>query len=604
MAWYDTPLDIASVAFPAVGASVQAGKAIGNFVQGKPTSFFGADSRYTPPPPPGAATQTTRLSREQQTAFNPFADPRYRDQYNQAGSYAEDGRSNQSNADRQLMQGYSAPTYSGPQSYTPQSVRATAPNANTSAGGAGLDRAVDYLGNTNSSRAAQEGVYNTAVNWANGNMPSVGQNIANEAGAIAGEQFQRAGSEANQAYGGAQNTAGLAYSDAAAQQAEATRRAGVDASRQVRDAAGQAVLQQSALTSAARGGNIGMALRAGLQGAAMQSADAGRQGARLMNDANQAAAYNAAAAQRQASANQANANLATQGTQERAGFAAASAEEQARFRAAQIGSQEQQNALGLAAGVSGDLRSGDVSAANAATGLANTGLGIDQMVNAANQANADRAFQADTFNANLGMNAADMNNRYGLAYDELNSGNQLAYDQLNSGNLNQVANRGAQATQFGMGAQQQGALQGIMSNQQLATMFMQLDEASKQRMLDAYVAQQGQATQRRGQNIGLFGGAASALGGMGAAAITSDRRAKKNIRKETAPDFTKAGTYSYEYKDPEAPGSRKGRQTGPMAQELPDDVVTRGDDGVIRVDIAKLALSLTSAVGDLQRKVA
>lgn len=611
MAWYDKLTDAASVAFPLWAPMAQAGRAAYNFASGnrQVSPFSGGSTSYTPPPAPARVGETTRVrdkgafdpmgNKRVRQAMNPFEVGQFADTYRDAGRYAGSGIDAQRAADAALMQGFS-----GPQAYTPQNVSASTVGPNTAGVGAGIDRAAGMLSDANMSRGLQEGVYNTAMDWSQGNMPSVGQNIANEAGVRAEEQFQRAGSEANQAYGSAANNAARAYSDALAQQTFATQQAGQNAARQVGDLASDAVLRQSALTSSARGGNIGMALRAGLQGAAMQSADANRQGARLMNDANQQAAYNAAAGQRAAQAAEAAGNLAMQGTHERAGFAASAAEQAARFQAAQIGSQEQQNALNLAAGVSGDIRGADIGAANAATGLAQVGLGQDQLINNVNMANADRTFGADTFNATMGLNAADMNNRYALGYD-----------QLNSGNFNAVADRGASAAQFGLGMQgsmsgqaaqqqQQLALQQIMADQNLSQMYFNADEAAKQRILQAYIAQQGAATDRRGQNIGLFGGGASGVGAMVGGALMSDRRAKKSVRGEKAPDFRKAGHYSYEYKNPNAEGARAGRRNGPMAQELPKTVLRKGDDGYLRVDIGELALSLASAVGDLQRKVA
>lgn len=610
MAWYDTVADYASVAMPVWGVGIQAGKALGNYAAGKDVKLFGADTSYTPPGAPAPVSQTTTLTPAQQAAFspmsnpaisgafNPFQTPEFNAAHSAAGAYGVAGAANQADADRALMGGFRAPTFQAPVGVRPGTV-----NANTSSSGAGVDRAAGYLSDASAARGNQQSVYNTAIDWANGGMPSVGQDIANEAGVRANEQFLRAGSEANQSYGGAAASAAQAYQDALAQQTFATQQAGRTAARQVGDSASDAVLRQAALTSGARGGNIGMGLRAGLQGAAMQSADANRQGARLMNDANSAASFNAAAGQRAAQNAALMSNLATQGTQERAGFAASAAEQEARLRAAQIGSQEQQNMLGVAAGAADSLRSADIGTANAATGLAGVGLGMDQLITGTNQNNADRAFAADQFNQGMGLN-----------YDQLNAGQGLAYDQLNSGNYNQVANRGAGAAQFGIGtqasmagqatqAQQQLAMQQIMGNQQLATLFASLDESAKGRMLDAYIAEQGQATTRRGQNIGLFGGGTSALGAVGAAAAMSDRRGKKNIKPTKSPDFRKAGSYSYEYKNLKAQGTAPGKHLGPMAQELPDDVVRKGDDGLLRVDIGRLALALASSVGELQRKV-
>lgn len=633
MAWYDKVGDAASVVFPLWGAGIQGGKAAYNWATGSKTGPFGTNTSYTPPGPPAAATQATPITPEQQRAFSPLddaqvmaaADPYRNRQFsaaaNAAGDMASYGQGVQQDADSRLMQGYDAPT-----AIRPTTVSAPTPRANTASSGAGMGRAVDQLVQSNQSRENQSQVYGTAMDWAQGNMPSVGRDIANEAGVVAGEQFQRAGSEANQAYGSAaanaaqaygmtSTNAAQAYKDALAAQTFATQQAGTTAARQTQDAASEAAMRQAALTSMARGGNIGMALRTGLQGAAAQAQNANVQGARLMGDANAQASYNAAAGQRaaQTAAAQANlaaqnaqlqGNLATQGTQERAATAAAAAEQAARFRAAQIGSAEQQAALNLASGTASDLRGADIAATGAATNIGQLGLGMDSLITGADQSNADRSFAADTFNstqaAQLGMFGQQMG---------------LNYDQLNSGNYNAVANRGMQGQQFGIGTQAnmagqatqqqyQMAVQQIMGNQQLAQMFIGLDEANKQRMLDSWIAQQGIATDRRGQNMNIFGGGMQAGGAiLGGLVTMSDKRAKKAVKKTDAPDFSKAGSYEYEYKNPKADGAAPGRHSGPMAQELPKSMLKRGDDGLLRVDIGRLALSLASAMGDVQRRL-
>lgn len=63
-----------------------------------------------------------------------------------------------------------------------------------------------------------------------------------------------------------------------------------------------------------------------------------------------------------------------------------------------------------------------------------------------------------------------------------------------------------------------------------------------------------------------------------------------------------AGSYSYEYEDPEAPGAAPGRQEGPMAHELrPLGVTHMGPDGMERVDAPRLAMKSASAIGELAR---
>lgn len=85
---------------------------------------------------------------------------------------------------------------------------------------------------------------------------------------------------------------------------------------------------------------------------------------------------------------------------------------------------------------------------------------------------------------------------------------------------------------------------------------------------------------------------------------TSDIRAKKNIKPDSALDaISDAGSYSYNYIDPERHG--QGTYVGPMAQELEGapGVVHEGPDGKKAIDPGRLALANTSAIAELNRKV-
>ncbi len=78
-----------------------------------------------------------------------------------------------------------------------------------------------------------------------------------------------------------------------------------------------------------------------------------------------------------------------------------------------------------------------------------------------------------------------------------------------------------------------------------------------------------------------------------------------DLDRSNARALGEAGSYSYEYKDPGAPGAAPGRHAGPMAQELEGipGVVGAGPDGLKRVDTGRLALATASATGDQERRL-
>lgn len=78
-----------------------------------------------------------------------------------------------------------------------------------------------------------------------------------------------------------------------------------------------------------------------------------------------------------------------------------------------------------------------------------------------------------------------------------------------------------------------------------------------------------------------------------------------DLDRSNARALGEAGSYSYEYKNPNAPGAAPGRQAGPMAQELEriPGVVSPGADGLKRVDTGRLALATASATGDQERRL-
>jgi hypothetical protein len=69
--------------------------------------------------------------------------------------------------------------------------------------------------------------------------------------------------------------------------------------------------------------------------------------------------------------------------------------------------------------------------------------------------------------------------------------------------------------------------------------------------------------------------------------------------------YRRAGSYSYEYKDPSLPGAAPGRQAGPMADELKGipGAVSTGPDGFDRVDIPRMTMANASQTGTNTRDI-
>lgn len=78
--------------------------------------------------------------------------------------------------------------------------------------------------------------------------------------------------------------------------------------------------------------------------------------------------------------------------------------------------------------------------------------------------------------------------------------------------------------------------------------------------------------------------------------------------KRPGTDLRPAQGYSYEYKDPSAPGAAPGRHFGPMAQDLEKtpagkSVVETGPNGMKRINAPRLTLVNTSAIAEQQRRL-
>lgn len=572
----------------------------------------GGSTSYTPPEVNKKATTATQLSEEQQAAFNPMGDPRITglmdvsandaidESTRKARGLASRGGDQRAQAEANLASGFRSPQIQRPTSLvSPQAV-----NNQTAGYQGGQSTFGSAYDASQQSRGTQAGLLNTATGWAQGNMPSVGQAMVGENAARAQQAIGQTTSQSNQNFGRAALDANTAYQQAYGDQAFATQRAGQQAARQMQDGTEAAIRGQSALAAQARGGNMALALRGAGQNAALQTQQGNVGASRAQQDANFQAAQIAQQGQRQASAQQAAANLQTAGAVERANLEALGAQRISDAQASQLASQEQQNALGLAGSLATNARQGDLGMTQAGLSAMGLGLQADQQANALGLANAGNRLAADQFNQNMGLN-----------YDQLGSANQLATNNLNASVMTGQAQRGQADQQFALGtltgnAQMDAQVNQAMaaaqmgSQQQLVQLMAQLDDASRQRVLDAYGIKQGLATERRGQNTQMFGAGASAIGAAGGfAAMFSDRRAKKKIKSEKTHDFRKATQHSYEYKEPDKPGRAPGRRHGMMADQLPKQLLHKGEDGLMMVDMGNLMFSLAPAVGDLQKKV-
>jgi hypothetical protein len=111
------------------------------------------------------------------------------------------------------------------------------------------------------------------------------------------------------------------------------------------------------------------------------------------------------------------------------------------------------------------------------------------------------------------------------------------------------------------------------------------------------------------QNAALIGAIGTAAGAAGSI-VASDER-MKNVRGKGKPaDFSgvepKRWSYDAEHEDDEGTEwleDGEEMESG-MAQDMPDDVVEKGDDGMLRVNMQKLMMRIPDALGDVQRRIA
>lgn len=271
--------------------------------------------------------------------------------------------------------------------------------------------------------------------------------------------------------------------------------------------------------------------------------------------------------------------------------------------------QEMTDARAALAQTGGVIRQGDFQAAQQAAANAsqlyavnNSELGAQQqntagmnagsqyntnLVNQATQYNAGQMQSADAANAKQLQDTLEGNRQYGMQAQQQDD--TLARDYSN---VLIAAGENDRAAAITAEQNYQNALMGNADRK--ANVFTQSQSSTNQL-----------TAQREAAAVAEFGAITGGIGaGVGALATAiSDRRAKTLIKPTAEADFTNAEDYEYEYNEHAGPMAGEHRK-GPMADDLPEDVVMRGDDGMLRVNIEKLAMRQAAAIGKLQREVA
>jgi hypothetical protein len=220
------------------------------------------------------------------------------------------------------------------------------------------------------------------------------------------------------------------------------------------------------------------------------------------------------------------------------------------------------------------------------------GLGVEQAL-----ANAQLRQQAMLANQDVGLRAGMFNNQLGLDALALQQSGQLGFAGLS----NQAF---------------MGALGGQTAIMDADTQRLLQSGAARSKMIGGiFDAFGGKAMSS------MFGGGAQAAGGAGAAggtgaagaapaaAAASDKRGKTDIKpnKETESFLAALTDNQYRYKDPSKPGTAKGTQYGPMAQDLAKTKMGRtavidGPDGMM-VDSARGFLLALSGLANINERL-
>lgn len=236
------------------------------------------------------------------------------------------------------------------------------------------------------------------------------------------------------------------------------------------------------------------------------------------------------------------------------------------------------------------VNNAELAAGQANTQQLNAGSQYNTGVaNEANVFNANASSAADQFNVNTVRDTLDKNRVAGMTAESGDRGLSQAYDTMA---LNE--NRGNQTMEVRGEEMYQGAVADISTI--LGNIYG--DKANDRTTLE------GISLQQQPQMVGAI--TSGIAGGLGALATMSDRR-KKNIHGEVGPaDFTKVKDYNWSYDETVSPQDdwlNGGSTNSGMAQDFPKDLVTKDEEGNLRVDAMKAILRYAGSIGDVQRRL-
>lgn len=319
---------------------------------------------------------------------------------------------------------------------------------------------------------------------------------------------------------------------------------------------------------------------------------------------------------------------------------------QANSQAAQVRAQEDQAYRGQQLQALGLSQEGFGNAANTAQGLRSSDIN-------AGQARAGAALQGGQLNAQTNLQFGQQQDQQtlmndqaaaglrgtGLSYDEM--GNQVTNSQLNADMNRQALASGQslQASQYNAGVQNQSNTQDIQTAGEIAGAMMLMSDTREKKdiahaegVADAFAALGGTREQRdyetyQGQpdptaRLGVRAGSAGSpfanydrdrgaavtrqLASRDAAAVLGYQPPTARFD-DVQPDLRGVHNFSYQYRDPNAPGAAPGPQGGPLAQQLeanPDTAhLVRDTPNGKMVDAGRAAMLALPAIGEQQRRL-
>lgn len=366
---------------------------------------------------------------------------------------------------------------------------------NTALGTAGR-----YLEGQNQTRGSQFDQLGYLQRLQTGQGPSVGGLMADQGANRASGMMQDAGAQASRAMMMSQGQAQGSYLDATANQGMLNRRAAFEAASQLQDNASANVRAQASLAARARGSNIGASLLNAQNNVNATNQRAGIDTGRMLSSSMMQTSDQAANAMRLANQGDLQARLQAAGSLERGNINAAMTGRDMLLEGAKIRSGEQLQATGMVNDTLGGMRGQDISAGQAATGLAGVGLQADSAMSDLDRFNVGLDFQGQTFNADNDFRFDDMNQRNRLETNRLNLeddrmrelANQdaqlkarglygteaMGYTEMGIRQEDALANRGIRGEEFETGVQSHGLdrMANVMTGQQTNATNLQMQK--------------------------------------------------------------------------------------------------------------------------------